>query len=150
MTGAKRGNKPSVLIGQWSKKLTDGQSNLLLSNQAHALDGAIFPWLCDTRAFLLLNHLEMFSCILLISNHMIFSKTPNCTCPMGSCNFVSLWKYLLVLIYSKLHSKSCDYLYKVFDWYISKGFASINLNANTLTLSIWSKVTFSPVDLFCV
>ena len=33
-------------------------------------------------------------CILLISNHMIFlvqfgiNKTPNCTCPMGSCNFV--------------------------------------------------------------
>ena len=26
--------------------------------------------------------------------------------------FVSLWKNLLVLIYSKLHSKSCDYLYK--------------------------------------
>ena len=56
---------------------TDGQSNILLSNQAHALDGAIdgvidgtiFLWL---RAFLLLNHLEIFSCILLISNHMIF------------------------------------------------------------------------------
>ena len=59
-----------------SKKLTDGQSNLLLSNQAHALDGTIdsvmFPRLHDTRAFLLLNHLEIFSCILLISNHMIF------------------------------------------------------------------------------
>ena len=46
---AKRRNKPSILIGQWSKKLTDGQSNLLFSNQSHALDGAIdgviFPWL---------------------------------------------------------------------------------------------------------
>ena len=34
------------------EKLTDGQSNLLFSNQAHALDGAIhgaiFPWLRDT------------------------------------------------------------------------------------------------------
>ena len=30
----------------------------------------------------------------------------------GSCNFVSLWKNLLVLIYSKLHSKSFNYLYK--------------------------------------
>ena len=30
--------------------------------------------------------------------------------PMGSCNFVSLWKNFLVLIYSKLHLKSCDYL----------------------------------------
>ena len=27
-------------------------------------------------------------------------------------NFVSLWKNLLVLIYSKLHEKSCDYLSK--------------------------------------
>ena len=66
----------SILIGQLSKKLTDGQSNLLLSNQVHALDGAIegviFPWLRDTRAFLLLHHLEIFSCILLIRNHMIF------------------------------------------------------------------------------
>ena len=58
------------------EKLTDGQSNLLFSNQAHALDGAIhgaiFPWLRDTRAFLLLNHLEVFSYVLLISNHKIF------------------------------------------------------------------------------
>ena len=73
---AKRGNKPSILIGQWSKKPTDGQSNLLLSNQVHALDGAIdgaiFPWLSDMHAFLLINHLEMFSCILLISNDTIF------------------------------------------------------------------------------
>ena len=38
-----------------------------------------------------------------INKHLlIFSKTTN---------FVSLWKNLLVLIYSKLHSKSCDYLY---------------------------------------
>ena len=62
--------------------------------------------------------------VLLISNHMIFlvqfginkhlyifSKTTNCTRPTGPCNFVGLWKNLLVLIYSKLHSKSCDYLY---------------------------------------
>ena len=45
------------MIGQWWKKLTDGQSNPLFSNQAHALDGtidgAIFPWLRDTRAFVL-------------------------------------------------------------------------------------------------
>ena len=33
---------------------------------------AIFPWLRDTRAFLLLNHLEFFHAYLLISNHMIF------------------------------------------------------------------------------
>ena len=68
---------------------------------------------------------RIFSCILLTRNHMIFlvqfginkhllifSKTTNCTRPTGSCNFVSLWKNLLVLIYSKLHSKSRDYLYE--------------------------------------
>ena len=31
--------------------------------------------------------------------------------PIGSCNFVSLWKNLLALINFKLHSKLCDYLY---------------------------------------
>ena len=31
--------------------------------------------------------------------------------PMGSCNFVSLKKNLLMLVYSKFYSKSCDYLY---------------------------------------
>ena len=76
VSSAKRSNKPSILIGQWSKKLTDGQSDLLLSNQAWALDGAIygviFPWLRDMHVLLLLNHLEIFSCILLTSNHMIF------------------------------------------------------------------------------
>ena len=115
---AKRRNKPSILIGQWSKKLTDGQSNLLFSNQTHALDsaidGVIFPWLRDTRAFLLFYHFEIFSCVLLIRNHMIFlvqfgikkhlwiSQTPNCTRPTGSCNFVSLWK-----IYSCLFVPNC-------------------------------------------
>ena len=66
----------------------------------------------------------IFSCKLLTHNHMIFlvqfginkhllifSKTTNCPHPMGFCNFVSL-KKLLVLIYSKLHWKSFDYLYK--------------------------------------
>ena len=108
-------------------------------NKEHFLDGAIhgaiFTSLRDTRAFLLLNHLEfffinqhgeIFSWILLTGNQMIFfscnleeistrkffSKTTKFTRPTGSCNFVSLWKNLLVLIYSKLHSKSFDYLYK--------------------------------------
>ena len=51
----------------WSmiRETPDGQSNLLFSNQMHALDGAIdgaiFPWLRDTRAFLLLNRLKIFS-----------------------------------------------------------------------------------------
>ena len=51
----KKGNKASILTGQWTKKFTDSQSNLLFSNQARALDGAIFSWLRDTHAFLLLN-----------------------------------------------------------------------------------------------
>ena len=52
-----------------------------------------------------------------INKHLlIFSKTTNCTRPTGSCNFVSLWKNLLVLIYSKLHSKSCDYPYQNVSW----------------------------------
>ena len=37
----KKGNKASILIGQWTKKFTDSQSNLLFSNQARALDDAI-------------------------------------------------------------------------------------------------------------
>ena len=68
---------------------------------------------------------RIFPCILLTRNHMIFlvqfginkhllifSKTTNCTRPTGSCNFGSLSKNLLVFIYSKLLSKSCDYLYE--------------------------------------
>ena len=58
----------------WSM-IKAGQSNLLLSNLAHAQDGAIDGLIfsdCVTRMFLLLNHLEIFSCILLISNHIVF------------------------------------------------------------------------------
>ena len=57
------------LIDRKVEKLTDGQSNLLFSNQAHALDdeihGAIFPSFRNERAFLLLNHLEIFSSIIM-------------------------------------------------------------------------------------
>ena len=76
----------------------------------------------DARALLLRNYdkpSRIFSCMLLIRNHMIFlvrsginkhlqifSKTTNCKLT----NFVSLGKKLFVLIYSKL--KSCAYLYK--------------------------------------
>ena len=65
-----------------------------------------------------------FSWILFIRNHMLFlvqfginkhlkivSKTTNCTHPIGSFNFVSLWKNLLGHIRSKLRSKSFDYVY---------------------------------------
>ena len=52
------------------EKLADGQSNLLFSNQAHALDGAIngaiFPWSRDARAFLLLNLALRARAILLV------------------------------------------------------------------------------------
>jgi len=126
------------------EKLTGGQSNLLFSNQAHALDGATDSWrnfsliawyACvpsaqPSRNFFINQHGEIFSCILLTGNQMIFlvqfginntckffSKTTNCTRPTGSCNFVGLWKNLLVLIYSKLHSKSLDYPYKFRDRY---------------------------------
>ena len=75
-------------------------------------------------AFLLLNHLEIFSHILLIRNHMI------CLVQFGINKHLQVFQrsqialalraraILLVfvtptsLIYSKLHSKSCDYLYK--------------------------------------
>ena len=53
----------------------------------------------------------IFPCILLTRNHMIFlvqfginkhllifSKTTNCTCPKGSCNFVSKKIYLCLFI----------------------------------------------------
>ena len=50
--------------------------------------------------------------------------TTNCTRSTGSYNFVSLRKILLALIYSKLHSKSCDYLYKVHVLKIIKKFMS--------------------------
>ena len=50
--------------------------------------------------------------------------TTNCTRSTGSYNFVSLRKILLALIYSKLHSKSCDYLNKVHVLKIIKKFMS--------------------------
>ena len=67
----------------------------------------IFPYILLTR-----NHM-IFLVQFGINKHLlIFSKTTNWTRPTGSCNFVSLFKNLLVLIYSKLHTKSCDYLYE--------------------------------------
>ena len=96
------------------RNLQMGQSNLLFSNQAHALDGAIdgviFSWLRDTRAFLLFYHFEFFSCILLISNHMIFLVQFGINKHYGLLQFCYPLENLLLLIYSKLHSKSCDYL----------------------------------------
>ena len=95
-------------------------------DRTHDLNKLFFA--LDARALLIFNYdkpSRIFQCILITRNHMIFlvqfginkhllifSKTTNCTRPTGSCSFVSLKKNLLVLIYSKLHSKSCDYLYK--------------------------------------
>ena len=39
-----------------------------------------------------------------INKHLLIFQRPQI--------FVSLWKNLLVLIYSKLHPESCDYSYK--------------------------------------
>ena len=41
-----KGNKASILIGQWTKKFTDSQSNLLFSNQVRALDSAVMAQFC--------------------------------------------------------------------------------------------------------
>ena len=96
---------------------------------------------------------RIFPCILLTRNHMIFlvqfginkhllifSKTTNCTRPTGSCNFVSLSKNLLVLIYSKLHSKSCDYLYK----YSDRSFAHLQI-----LLYLWVAIYVSNLIQRC-
>ena len=60
----KKGNKASILIGQWTKKFTDSQSNLLFSNQAGALDGAImaqfFPDCVIRVCFLCLQTISNF------------------------------------------------------------------------------------------
>ena len=68
---AKRGNKPSILIGQWSKKLKDGQSN-----QAHALDGANwwrnFSLICVIAYVFSAWPSRNFFMYILISIHMIF------------------------------------------------------------------------------
>ena len=56
----------------------------------------------------------IFSCILLISNQMIFHVKFGVN--KQRPQILSVWKinsFFLLLIYSKLHSKSCDYLYKV-------------------------------------
>lgn len=75
-----------------------GKIFALIANQMWALngaiDGTIFLWLCDTHVLLLLNLSQLFLHILLKSNHMRCTK---------------LHKQMVV--YSKLHSKSWDYLH---------------------------------------
>ena len=56
----------------------------------------------------------IFSCILLISNQMIFHVKFGINKQRPQILSVSkINSFFLLLIYSKLHSKSCDYLYKV-------------------------------------
>ena len=82
------------------------------------------PKLYDSKFnyYLLQTHFEITQCFgqyqYLFDIHL---KKPGCdlereidhklNLPKASCNFVGLWKSLLVLIYSKLYSKSCYYLY---------------------------------------
>ena len=64
---------------------------------------------CVIRERCLCAIIRFFSCILLMSNHVIFlvefgiNKQLQIP-PKASCNCVCLWKNLLVLIYSKFHS----------------------------------------------
>ena len=76
--------------------------------------------------------------VLLISNHMIFLvqfgistckffKDPKLHSAYRLVQFCQSLKNLLVLIYSKLHSKSCDYLYKT----------SYKMNRTRTILTTW-------------
>ena len=49
--------------------------------------------------------------VLGINKQLSIFQITNCTRPTSFCNYVSL-RNLLVLIYIKLHWKSCDYLFK--------------------------------------
>ena len=53
-----RGNwmQARILIGQWAKKFTDSQSNLLFSNHARALDGQL--WRNFFPDCVIINHLS--------------------------------------------------------------------------------------------
>ena len=64
----KKGSQAGILIGQWTKKFTDSQSNLLFSNQTRALDGAImaqfFPDCVIRVRFFCLTISNFFMCII--------------------------------------------------------------------------------------
>ena len=80
--------------------------------RSNAIPSVYLSSKCMVRGF----KLTIFSSVLLISNHMIFlvqfGINKHLQIFLKTTNFVSLSKKLLVLIYSKLHSKPCDYLYK--------------------------------------
>ena len=101
------------------KLRADGQSNILFSNQVYALDGAIhgaiFPWSRDTRAFLLLNHHEIFACLLLTGNQMIFHKffkDPKLHSRYGLVQFFLVFEKFTHAYLFQIALDSFDYLYK--------------------------------------
>ena len=114
---------------------------------------SLIAW-CACFSSAINQHGEIFSCILLTGNQMIFlaqfginkhseifSKTTNCTRPTGSCNFVSLWKKLLVLIYSKLHS--FDYLYKFIGCYLPFVIHRLKFITETAIMFVFASVSSS-------
>ena len=97
----------------------------------------------EAHALLLHNYDKLsciFSCKLLIRNHMIFlvqcGVNKHLLIFSKTTNFVSLWKNLFMLIYSKLRSKSCDYLYKI----------CINLVSICLDLLVLRKFRWKPIS----
>ena len=93
--------------------------NSQMANQIFCFQIKRTPWMAQFMGqffpdcvIRMLNHLEIFSYIILIRNHMIFFAQFGLNKPYGFVQFCYSLKNLLVLIYSKLHSKSCDYLYK--------------------------------------
>ena len=102
---------------------------------------------------IMMSYLIFFWCILLIRNHMIFScnfealvnffsKTTNCT-SLG-CNFVSLWKNFLLLIYSKF---TRNHLITYTNNTVS---CQINDQEITLFFSILARLTPLPSKGLCV
>ena len=59
--------------------------------------------------------------------------------PTGSCNFVGLLKNPLVLIYSKLNSKSCNYLYKLHSTQFKYYYKSIIIKFGSNARRHWCK-----------
>ena len=110
--GHRLNNSLNCLAGLWTfLRLKDVKISLHIIvlivrgcfDRTHGLNKLFFA--LDARALLMFNYdkpSRIFPCILLTRNHMIFlvqfginkhllifSKTTNCTCPTGSCNFVS-------------------------------------------------------------
>ena len=81
--------------------MSDGQSNASPVERNHFCVIA-----SHMQAFILTFFMHIIK-----SNHMIFLMQFGINKHLDSCNFVCLWKKLLMLIYSKLDMKLCDYPY---------------------------------------